>query len=156
MKFQRLSSLLLSGCLSVSGFGCAAFQATLEPPRPISDSRDTSAQRLVAIARIFENQGKYERAETMYRRALRHRPTDTVVRDRIDHLVARRHGQQFSAGPSTTAIAAADAVSGSRTRTFSSSCGIQSADGQRDSDEQSSGSQPDADENRRADRNNAG
>jgi HEAT repeats/Tetratricopeptide repeat len=116
MILQRLSLLLLGGCVSLSGFGCAAFQAATQRPTPVTASRHTSADRLVAIARVYENQGEFERAETLYRRALRNNPGDTVVRDRVAHLVARRQGRQFSAGPSATAIAAADAVNGAGRR----------------------------------------
>ena len=116
MKLQRLSMLFLSGCISLTGFGCAAFQATLERPLPATASRGTSADRLVSIARIYENQGQHERAEATYRRALRSNPSDPVVRSRIEQLVARRQERQFSADPAAAAIAAADAVNGAQQR----------------------------------------
>ena len=112
MKISQPFVLLLGGLLSASGIGCSAINAVVSEYRPAHrESRGGSADRIVAIGRVFENQGHYDKAEVMYRRALKQNPNDPAIRSQLQQLADRRNGRQFNADPVTNAIARADSVS---------------------------------------------
>ncbi len=112
MKISQPFVLLLGGLLSASSIGCSAITAVVSDYRPAPrESRGGSADRIVAIGRIFENQGHYDKAEVMYRRALKQNPNDPAIRSQLQQLADRRNGRQFKAGGVTSAIALADSVS---------------------------------------------
>ncbi len=112
MKISQPFVLLLGGLLSASSIGCSAVSAVVHDSRPAPhDSREGSADRMVAIGRVFENQGRFDSAEVMYRRALKQNPRNPVVRDQLQQLANRRKSREFTADPASTAIALADSVS---------------------------------------------
>lgn len=99
--------------MSVTSVGCATFNAVSDS-RPAATGKKASAERLVSIGRVFENQGKYDQAEDMYRKALKQRPNDPVIREQLTQLADRRAGRTFGPQDANEAIAMADAVSGGR------------------------------------------
>ncbi|MBL8818301.1 MAG: HEAT repeat domain-containing protein [Planctomyces sp.] len=111
MKMRQPLALLLGGIVSFSSVGCAAFNAMSEKG-PGASTKDANAERLVSIGRVFENQGKYDQAEVMYRKALKQRPSDPVIRQQLTQLADRKAGRQFGPANSEEALAMADAVSG--------------------------------------------
>ena len=112
MKISQPFVLLLGGLLSASGIGCSAITAVVTDYRPAPrDKRDGSAERMVAIGRVFENQGHFDKAEVLYRRALKQNPNDPAIRGQLQQLADRRTGRQFNADRVTSAIALADSVS---------------------------------------------
>jgi len=68
------------------------------------------AERLASIGRVFENQGHYDQAEVMYRRALKQSPNDSVIRDQLAGFTEHRKGREFGPDRTETALAMADAV----------------------------------------------
>lgn len=115
MKIGQPLVLLLGGLLSASSVGCSAVSALVRDDRPAAGSSQASgsAERLVSIGRVFENQGRYDQAEVMYRRALKKKPNDPIIRQQIAALVDRRNGRG-AADPMQSAIAAADSLNGRR------------------------------------------
>ncbi|MCA9062933.1 MAG: HEAT repeat domain-containing protein, partial [Planctomycetaceae bacterium] len=109
-RFRQPLALLLGGLLSASSMGCATYNAlasrNVHAPRASSAAGD----RLVAIGRVFENQGQYERAEAMYRSALKSDPRNDEIRQQLAELEARRKGRNFSASTTEQAIAQADSL----------------------------------------------
>lgn len=116
MKIGQPLVLLLGGLLSASSIGCSAASALVRDDRPAAGSSQASgsAERLVSIGRVFENQGRYDQAEVMYRRALKKKPNDPIIRQQIAALVDRRNGRG-TVDPMESAIAAADSLNGRRT-----------------------------------------
>jgi len=113
MKIGQPLVLLLGGLLSASSVGCSAVSALVRDDRPAAGASQGSgsAERLVSIGRVFENQGRYDQAEVMYRRALKKKPNDPIIRQQIAALVERRNGRN-PADPVQSAIAAADSLNG--------------------------------------------
>ncbi len=111
MDVRQRATLLLSGLLSVSNFGCAAVNALVGVGDAVPANRHTSAERMVAIARVFENQGRLDRAESLYQQAIRLAPEDPMIRQQLAHLASRRDVREFQADSTRQAIAQADAVS---------------------------------------------
>jgi hypothetical protein len=70
---------------------------------------------MAAIARVFENQGRYGQAEVMYRKALKQNPNDPTIRTQLQQLAERRKGKNFAADPVKEAIAQADSAASART-----------------------------------------
>lgn len=116
MKIGQPLVLLLGGLLSASSVGCSAVSSLVRDDRPAAGNSQASgsAERLVSIGRVFENQGRYDQAEVMYRRALKKKPNDPIIRQQIAALVDRRNGRG-AADPMQSAIAAADSLNGRRT-----------------------------------------
>ena len=108
MKFRHPLVLLLGGLLSASGIGCSAITAVVSDSRPAAHHGRDSAGQMTAIARVFENQGRYSQAEMMYRKALKHKPNDPTIRTQLAQLAERQKGKSFEADPVKNAIAAAD------------------------------------------------
>lgn len=113
MKIGQPLVLLLGGLLSASSVGCSAVSALVRDDRPAAGTSQGagSAERLVSIGRVFENQGRYDQAEVMYRRALKKKPNDPIIRQQIAAMVERRNGRN-PAEPMQSAIAAADSLTG--------------------------------------------
>lgn len=114
MKIRQPIVLLLGGLLSASSIGCSVINAVVSDYRAASREGRGSADRLVAIGRVFENQGKYDQAEVMYRRAIKEVPSDPAIREQLQQLAQRREGRTFEASATSSAIAIADAVSSRR------------------------------------------
>ena len=111
MKFSQPLVLLLGGVLSASGVGCSAFNAIVTDSRPAHRESRSDIDRIAAIGRVFENQGRYDNAEAMYRRALKSRPQDSELRNQIQQLAERRKEQSFGPSGTAGALAVADIVS---------------------------------------------
>ncbi|MDA1231773.1 MAG: HEAT repeat domain-containing protein, partial [Planctomycetota bacterium] len=111
MKFSQPLVLLLGGLLSASGIGCSAINAVVSDSRPAHRENRSDTDRIAAIGRVFENQGRYDKAEVMYRKALKGRPQDTELRSRLQQLAARGKNQSFGPTGTAQAIASADRVS---------------------------------------------
>ena len=112
MKINQPFVLLLGGLLSASSMGCSAITAVVSDYRPAPrDNREGSADSMASIGRVFEKQGRFDKAEVMYRRALKQNPKDQAIRSQLQQLADRRNGRQFNADPVTNAIAMADSVS---------------------------------------------
>ena len=111
MKFSQPLVLLLGSVLSASGIGCSAITAVVSDSSPANRENRDDTDRLAAIGRVFENQGRYERAEVMYRKALRNRPQDSELRSQLQQLAARREEHKFGPTDTENAIAIADIVS---------------------------------------------
>jgi len=111
MKFSQPLVLLLGSVLSASGVGCSAISAIVTDSRPAHRENRSDTDRIAAIGRVFENQGRYDKAEAMYRRALNSRPQDSELRNQLQHLAERRKEQSFGPSGTASAIAAADIVS---------------------------------------------
>jgi tetratricopeptide (TPR) repeat protein len=111
MKFSKPLVVLLGGILSASGIGCSAITAVVSDSRPANRENRGDADRLAAIGRVFENQGRYDKAEVIYRKALKNRPNDPAVRRQLQQLATRRQEQKFGPTGTANAIAVADAVS---------------------------------------------
>lgn len=112
MKIRQPLVLLLGGLLSSSSVGCATINAIVSEHRAGSGDKNVSAERMVAIGRVFENQGRLDQAEVMYRRALKKNPTDTAIRDQLQQLADKKNGRTFGAGSVESAIAMADKATG--------------------------------------------
>lgn len=112
MKIRQPLVLLLGGLLSSSSVGCATFNAIVSEHRAASGDKNVSAERMVAIGRVFENQGRLDQAEVMYRRALKKSPRDAAIRDQLQQLAEKKNGRTFGAGSVESAVAMADAATG--------------------------------------------
>lgn len=110
MKFSKPLVLLLGCILSASSLGCAAITAVVCDSHPVHRETRSNADRLVAIGRVFENQGCYDKAEVVYRKAQALSPQDASIRSQLEQLVARRKEKQFGPSGTADAIAMADAV----------------------------------------------
>ena len=112
MYWKRLSHALLLGMgFSVLGVGCAAVDALVSSPAGRSADRG-STQRMAAIGRVFENQGRYAKAEAMYRSALKADPSNSVARSRLEYVAGMKAQRKFDATNRDTldAFAMADAL----------------------------------------------
>lgn len=109
-------ALLLGGSLSVLNVGCAAMNAMVSSPAGHS-AGSSSPQRVVAIGRVFENQGRYAQARAMYRQALRSDPHNTTAQDRLQYLASMQspnHRQSVTDEAFAVADVVAPRVSRSR------------------------------------------
>lgn len=84
--------LLLGGMLVASGIGCSAASALMGDFEPASSARQASADRMLAIAQVFEQQGKLDKAESMYRGALKKNPQNAAIRQHLADVQAKRRG----------------------------------------------------------------
>lgn len=114
MKMRQPLALLLGGLLSASGIGCSAMNALTSHAGSKAAGGRPSAERLASIGRVFENQGRYDQAEVMYRKALKQNPNDQIIADQLSQLAAKREGRHFGPSKTANAIALADSVSGGR------------------------------------------
>lgn len=112
MLWKRITHAFLLGAgMSVIGVGCSAVNAVVSSSAG-HGADSTSPQRLVAIGRVFENQGHLNRATAMYRQALRADPGNSVAQQRMDFIAGINSGKTFSPTErqSQRAIAMADAI----------------------------------------------
>ena len=94
MYFQKPVVLLLGGLLTASSAGCSVGSALFTDLRPTQTAQQSSADRMLAIGRMFEDQGKLERAEAMYRGALKKSPRSAEARKHLADLQERRRAPQ--------------------------------------------------------------
>jgi len=59
---------------------------------PASSARQASADQMLAIAQVFEQQGKLDKAESMYRGALKKNRQNTKIRQHLADVQAKRPG----------------------------------------------------------------
>lgn len=85
MLVRPASYFFLGTLLCISGIGCAAMDAVVSH-RKATQSASPSAERLTAIARVFERQGHLDKADATYRMALRKDSTNKFARDRISYI----------------------------------------------------------------------
>ncbi len=112
MHWKRFAHAFLLGLgFSVLGVGCAAVNALVSSPAG-SGADPSSPQRLAAIGRVFENQGRYTQATAMYRRALKVDPGNSVAQDRLQYIASRRADRTFNGTEQQTqqALAVADSI----------------------------------------------
>ena len=94
MHFQKPVVLLLGGLLTASGIGCSAASALFTDMRPAPVVHKSSSERMLAIGRMFEEQGRLDRAEAMYRGAVRKNPRDQAARESLANVQSRRRAPQ--------------------------------------------------------------
>ena len=104
MRFRRPVVLLLGGMLVASGIGCSAASALMGDYEPASSARQASADRMLAIAQVFEQQGQLEKAETMYRGALKKNPQNAAIRERLAEVQSKRRGDGSGTAVVRTAV----------------------------------------------------
>lgn len=112
MLWKRITHAFLLGAgMSVIGVGCSAVNAVVSSSAG-HGADGTSPQRLVAIGRVFENQGHLNRATAMYRQALRADPGNSIAQQRMDFIAGINSGKTFSPSErqSQQAIAMADSI----------------------------------------------
>ncbi|MCP4513243.1 MAG: hypothetical protein GY826_43360, partial [Fuerstiella sp.] len=64
---RSVQVFLLGSGLSMFGVGCAVVDAVVSSPPGNNAAKSASPQRLAAIGRMFENQGRLGHAQVMYR-----------------------------------------------------------------------------------------
>ncbi|MEO1983263.1 MAG: hypothetical protein ABGZ24_22350, partial [Fuerstiella sp.] len=108
---RSVQVFLLGSGLSVFGVGCAAVDAVVNSPAG-NAATNASPQRMAAIGRMFENQGRLAQAQMMYRKALRAEPGNLVARERLEHIAALKSERVFDSTTRSTrqAIAVADSL----------------------------------------------
>lgn len=102
--------MLLGGLLSASSVGCSAVTAVVSDTRPAARQGRGSADKYAAVARVYENQGQYDKAEAMYRKALKQSPNNTEVRNSLQQIASRKAGRSFGNSVKTEAVAKTEAV----------------------------------------------
>lgn len=115
MLFKRMAHAFLLGAgLSIVGTGCSAVDALVSSPAG-RGANHTSPDRLVAIARVFESQGHLQRANVMYRQALKADPGNDYVKERLEFIASVNSGRSFTpSAQADTAIAAAKSKTSTR------------------------------------------
>ncbi|MCA9049753.1 MAG: tetratricopeptide repeat protein, partial [Planctomycetaceae bacterium] len=112
MDWKRFTkSVLMCSGLSLTAPGCAVMDALVSSPAG-HGAADNSPERLTAIGRVFENQGRLAHAESMYRRALKSDPKNTVARERMEFIASLRNERHYNSSSESTerAVAMADSV----------------------------------------------
>ena len=112
MHWKRLVHAFLLGTgMSVVGAGCAAVDALVSSPAGRGAS-SSSPERLIAVGRVFENQGRMSQAQAMYRQALKSDPGNSIARERMEFIASISSGRTFSPSElrSKEAIAVADSL----------------------------------------------
>jgi tetratricopeptide (TPR) repeat protein len=117
MRFRHPLVLLLGGLLSASSVGCSAVTAVVSDTRPATRQGRGSADKYAAIARVYENQGRYDQAEAMYRRALKQNPNNSEVRNSLQQIASRKAGRSFGNAVSTEAVAKVESAQSSAAET---------------------------------------
>lgn len=97
MYFRKPVVLLLGGMLTAAAVGCSAASVLVKDQRPKQSVRQSSSDRMLAIGRMFEEQGKLERAEAMYRGALKKNGRNQEARQLLSDLQTRRRSPQPAA-----------------------------------------------------------
>lgn len=112
MHWKRFTHACVMGLgLSVVGAGCSAVNAVVSSPAGVG-ATSSSPDRLVAIGRVFENQGHTQRAMAMYRQAMKADPGNSIAQERLDFIAGIDSGRSFTPTERRTraAIAAADSL----------------------------------------------
>ena len=112
MLWKRITHAFLLGAgISMVGAGCSAVNALVSSSAG-HGAEVSSPQRLVAIGRVFENQGQMNRATAMYRQAMKVDPGNTVAQERLQFIAGVNSGKNFSPSErrSQQAIAMADSI----------------------------------------------
>jgi hypothetical protein len=86
MRIRHSLVILLGGLLSAGTSGCSTVQTVIGS----RSNRNVSADRMVAVGKVFENQGRYDAAEAMYRSALRQQPQNPIIQQQLSHLQIER------------------------------------------------------------------
>ena len=105
MKLRQPWVLLLGGLLSAFSVGCSAITAVVSDSRPAARHSRGSADQMAAIARVYENQGRYDQAEVMYRKALKQNPNNVGVRSSLQQLADKKSERKFGAESLKSAVA---------------------------------------------------
>lgn len=116
MRFRHPLMLLLGGLLSASSVGCSAVTAVVSDTRPAARPGRGVADKYAAIGRVYENQGRYDQAEAMYRKALKQNPHNTELRSSLQQLANRKAGRSLGKVASE-AVAKAEAAQNSAAET---------------------------------------
>ena len=108
---RSVQVFLLGSGLSVFGVGCAVVDAVVNAPVG-NIPKGGSPQRMAAIGRMFENQGRLTQAQMMYRKALKAEPGNLAARERLEHIAALKSERVFDSTTHGTrqAIAVADSL----------------------------------------------
>lgn len=95
MRSHRpLTGLTLGVLICVGSAGCAVNSSiALRGPGRRSDT--VAPQRLLAIAKVFEQQGHLDRAASMYERVLAHDPTSIQARNAIANIESMNRPRDF-------------------------------------------------------------
>lgn len=112
MHWKRIVHAFLLGTgLSVAGVGCAAVDALVSSSAGRGAS-SSSPERLVAVGRVFENQGRMIQAQAMYRRALKADPANSFAKERMEFIAKMNSARSFTPSEiqNQQGIAVADAV----------------------------------------------
>ncbi len=80
MKFHGPAAVLLGGVLLCSSTGCSIAGALFTDFRPTTAPPLKSSDRMLVIGKVFEQQGRTERARALYRAALKQNPADVEAR----------------------------------------------------------------------------
>ncbi|MFM7055615.1 MAG: HEAT repeat domain-containing protein [Planctomycetota bacterium] len=102
MFFRKPVVLMLGGLVTVSAIGCSAASVLFTDQRPKQSVRQSSSDRMVAIGRMFEEQGKLDRAEAMYRGAVKKNGRSQEARQLLSDIQTRRRSAQTATVAATS------------------------------------------------------
>lgn len=95
MRSQRpLVGLTLGVLICIGSAGCAV-NSSIAKRSPVRRSDNVAPQRLLAIAKVFEQQGHIDRAASMYERVLAQDPSSMQARSAIAHIASMSHPRDF-------------------------------------------------------------
>lgn len=112
MLWKRITHAFLLGAgISMVGVGCSAVNALVSSSAGLG-ADGSSPQRLVAIGRVFENQGHINRATAMYRQAMKADPGNSIAQERLQFIAGINSGKTFTPSErrSHQALAMADSI----------------------------------------------
>ncbi|MEZ6121841.1 MAG: tetratricopeptide repeat protein [Planctomycetaceae bacterium] len=116
MHWKRFAhAFLLGSGVSLASVGCSAVDALVSSPAGYS-AQQGSPERLVAIGRVFENQGRLAQAEELYRKSLKQDPNNALARERLAAIESGRLPRRFDGTLKETqsALALADGLNSGR------------------------------------------
>lgn len=113
MKFHGPTAVLLGGLLLCTNTGCSAASALFTDFRPTNAPPLRSADRMLVIGKVFQQQGQADRARALYTAALKQNPSNAEARRLLASLDA---GSTPPVPPNepATMLAEADSASGER------------------------------------------
>lgn len=94
MYFRKPVVLMLGGLLTAAAIGCSAASVLVTDQRSKQSVRQSSSDRMLAIGRMFEEQGQLDRADAMYRGALKKNGRNQEARQLLSDLQTRRRSPQ--------------------------------------------------------------
>jgi len=111
MKFHGPAAVLLGGLLLCTNTGCSAASALFTDFRPTNAPPLRSADRMLVIGKVFQQQGQADRARALYTAALMQNPSNAEARRLLASLDA---GSTPPVPPNepATMLAEADSASG--------------------------------------------